>query len=188
MQEVTVEVHLPTPLMQYGLDADEIQRRVVEWLVMSLFSEGQISSGQAATLLGIPRTEFIALLRRRAGTAGREQGGAREEVASASWIHVVDMADRAAVDDLMNELDLGEAETIVLAREIGADWVLMDERKGRRKLTELGLNKLGTVGLLLKAQQGGVIPRLQPELERLRLEGFSLSQTVIDSVLHEANG
>ena len=38
---------------------------------------------------------------------------------------------------LLGELDLGEAETIVLAREIGADWVLMDEKKGRRKLAQL---------------------------------------------------
>ena len=39
------------------------------------------------------------------------------------------------------QLDLGEAETIVLAYEMGTDWVLMGERKGRRKLSQLGLNK-----------------------------------------------
>ena len=59
--------------------------------------------------------------------------------------------DRLAVEVLLDELDLGEAETIVLAREIGADWVLMDEKKGRRKLTQLGLRKIGTVGILLRA-------------------------------------
>jgi len=85
-------------------------------------------------------------------TAGREVGGAKHEVSTATWIKTVSVRDRLAVDVLLDELDLGEAETIVLAGEMNADWVLMDERKGRRKLTQLGLKKIGTVGILLKAK------------------------------------
>jgi hypothetical protein len=118
--------------------------------------------------------------------AGREAGGAKREVTAATWIKTVSVKDRLAVEVLLDELDLGEAETIVLAREIGADWVLMDEKKGRRKLTQLGLNKIGTVGILLKAKQAGLLPAVRPELERLRRQGFSLSQAVIDAVLQQA--
>jgi hypothetical protein len=50
---------------------------------------------------------------------------------------------------------LGEAETIVLAREMSTDWVLMDEKKGRRKLNQLGLQKIGTLGILLKTKEDG---------------------------------
>ena len=88
---------------------------------------------------------------------------------------------------LLDELDLGEAETIVLARELQADWVLMDERKGRRKLTQLGIKKVGTVGILLQAKQQGLISNLQHEVEELRQRGFSISQAVIDAVLQQAN-
>ena len=66
--------------------------------------------------------------------AGREKGGAKREVLTANWIKTVSVKDRLAVEILLDELDLGAAETIVLAREINADWVLMDEKKGRRKL------------------------------------------------------
>ena len=118
--------------------------------------------------------------------AGREAGGAKCEVTAATWIKTVSVKDRLAVEVLLDELDLGEAETIVLAREIGADWVLMDEKKGRRKLTQLGLKKIGTVGILLKAKQAGFLPAVRPELERLRWQGFSLSQAVIDAVLQQA--
>ena len=83
-------------------------------------------------------------------------------------------------------MDVGEAETIVLARELGADWVLMDEKKGRRKLTQLGLNKIGTVGLLLKARQMGLVPAIRPDLERLHRQGFSLSRAIINAVLQQA--
>lgn len=60
---------------------------------------------------------------------------------------------RLVVDVLLDELDLGRAETIVLARERDADWVLMDEKKGRRKSNQLGMQKIGTVGILLKAKR-----------------------------------
>ena len=93
---------------------------------------------------------------------------------------------RFAVDVLLDELDLGEAETIVLAHEINANWVIMDEKKGRQKLTQLGLNKVGTVGILLKAKEVGILPYIKPELERLQENGFSLSQIVIETVLQQA--
>lgn len=64
-QETTFEVHVPTPLLQFGFDQTEIQRRLTEWLVLSLFVEDRISSGKAARLLNISRVEFLRLLHRR---------------------------------------------------------------------------------------------------------------------------
>ena len=65
MSEEILQVRVPAPLLQFGLDQNEIQRRVVEWLVFSLFTEGHISSGKAARLLNITRVDFLALLRAR---------------------------------------------------------------------------------------------------------------------------
>lgn len=119
--------------------------------------------------------------------AGREIGGAKREVSTSAWIKVHSVQDQLAVDVLLDELDLGEAETIVLARELNADLVIMDEKKGRRKLTQLGLPKIGTVGVLLKAKQIGLMAVIKPDLELLRRDGFSLSQSVVDAVLEQAN-
>ena len=119
--------------------------------------------------------------------AGREVGGAKREVSTPLWIKSIVVRDRLAVEVLSDELDLGEAETIVLARELNANWVLMDERKGRRKLTQMNLPKLGTVGILLKAKQVGLIPIVRPELEQLHLRGFSIHQSIIDAILRQAN-
>ena len=65
MTETAFEVRVPASLLQFGLDQSEVQRRLVEWLVLSLFTEGHISSGKAARLLNITRIEFLALLRAR---------------------------------------------------------------------------------------------------------------------------
>jgi len=77
-------------------------------------------------------------------TQGREKGGAKKEVASAKWVHVRKVKDRLAVEIMLEEMDLGESETIILAREISAELVLMDERKGRRMLERLEIPKVGT--------------------------------------------
>lgn len=119
--------------------------------------------------------------------AGHEIGGAKRELSTTTWIKTVYVQDRLAIALLLEEIDLGEAETIVLAQELGADWVLMDEKVGRRKLTQMGLQKIGTAGILLKAKQVGLLPAVKPELEQLRQKGFSISQTVIAAVLQQAN-
>ena len=53
MSDATIEVRVPTDLLAFGLDQDQIQHRVTEWLVMSLFTDSRISSGKAAKLLNI---------------------------------------------------------------------------------------------------------------------------------------
>lgn len=63
--ETDFNIHISTSLLNLELSHDEIQRRVSEWLVFSLFSEGRISSGKAGKLLGLSRLEFIELLRAR---------------------------------------------------------------------------------------------------------------------------
>ena len=66
---------------------------------------------------------------------------------------------------------------------MNADWVLMDERKGRRKLSQLNIPKIGTIGILLKARQLGLIPKLKPEIEKLQQTGFSISSSVVSEIL-----
>ncbi len=65
MAQTSFSVNIPGNLINLGIDQDEIQRRISEWLVFSLFSEGKISSGKAGKLLGISRLEFIKLLKTR---------------------------------------------------------------------------------------------------------------------------
>ena len=119
-------------------------------------------------------------------TFGREKSKARQKVSNANWIHVVKVKDRLAVNVLLDEMDLGEVETIILASELNADWVLMDEKKGRRKLAQLNIPKIGTIGILLKAKQLGLISIIKPEIENLQKTGFSISPFVVEEVLKMA--
>lgn len=66
MNDTTLQIQLPAHLLRLGISREEIAERVAEWLVLSLFVDGKISSGKAGQLLGIGRIEFLALLRQRA--------------------------------------------------------------------------------------------------------------------------
>ena len=51
------------------------------------------------------------------------------------------------------------------------------------QLKYLNIPKIGTIGILLKARQLGLIPKLKPEIERLQQTGFSISSSVVAEIL-----
>ena len=108
-----------------------------------------------------------------------EVGGERPgavEVQESVWIQRRSVKDRDYVSLLCVELDAGESEAIVLARQEQADVVLLDEKEARRVARRLGIHVLGTVGLLIWARRHGLIPSLREQLRALREEGgFRLS-------------
>ena len=65
MQDTTIELRIPKSLLQLGVNPTDIQQRVSEWLVLSLFTDDRISSGKAARLLDMSRVDFLALLQKR---------------------------------------------------------------------------------------------------------------------------
>ena len=62
---------------------------------------------------------------------------------------------RQAVEYLELVLDRGEAEVIVLAEELRADAVLIDDLKARKTAVLRGFAVVGTIGVLLDAKERG---------------------------------
>ncbi|PYS34446.1 MAG: DUF3368 domain-containing protein [Acidobacteria bacterium] len=90
--------------------------------------------------------------------------------------------DVAAIKQLEAELQRGEAEAIVLAREHDAA-LLIDERAGRLIARRLGISHTGVLGLLVRAKQKGLISDVLPLVLRARDEvNFFVSDAVVDQV------
>jgi hypothetical protein len=100
------------------------------------------------------------------------------------WLRVAAVSDRARVQLFAQTVDLGEAEAIALARELNADHLLIDERKGRRLATQLGLSVVGLLGAVIMAKRRGLIPSARDVLARLdRDAGVYLSDDLRDATL-----
>ena len=92
------------------------------------------------------------------------------EVQTLSWIETQAVADAQRVTDLQTSqenIDLGEAEAIILAVEMKAELLLMDERRGRALATSYGLSVTGLLGVLLQAKRNGLISAVKPLMDEL---------------------
>ena len=101
---------------------------------------------------------------------------------SGGWFTLAD--DPLTVPDqiLQTGLDAGERNSIALSLAMSSA-VLIDEKRGRRVATALGLPVIGTVGLLLRAREEGAIPSLRGVLGQLRDSGYFLSDALIADLL-----
>ncbi len=152
----------------------------------------------AAPLIFLAKLERLDLLRRGADDvltvpAVRREIDAHSDAAahalraaSADWLRVRAPANASAVALLLADLDPGEAEVLILASELNADRVVLDDLDARRRARRLGLPVVGTVGLLLAARLRGDIAALRPELDRLLRFGFRISAQLLDEVIQAA--
>jgi len=105
----------------------------------------------------------------------------------ASWIKIQRIS--SPIDPLlMTVLDTGEASVMQLAREIKADYVLIDERKGRKIARDIfGLNVIGTARILVEAKKKGVLNSSVGEsLAQLKESGYWIHDDIVKITMKEA--
>ena len=96
-----------------------------------------------------------------------------------TFIRCQPVADHTDVHRLLAEIDIGEAEAIVLARERRADVLLIDDLEGRRVARREGVPFIGLLGVLVQAKQLGHVTSVRKLTEDLeRLADFHLSSEV----------
>ena len=111
-----------------------------------------------------------------------------KEVQTFTWIQIRAVEDRTMVKALSSELDPGEAEAIVLALEMKAEQVLIDERRGRMIAARLNLHYTGILGVLVEAKSQGFISTVKPLLDDLiNKAGFWVTEPLYKSVLRLVN-
>ena len=125
----------------------------------------------------IPKSVWIEVVEKGKGKYGSE------EVKNAKWIKVVDVKDRLSVEILNKEIEIGEAEAIVLAKELKADFLILDEKIPRIIAKSLGINVVGTLALLFIAKKKGIIDENLDELiKELRIKGVYFSDKIVEEL------
>ncbi|WP_341327755.1 DUF3368 domain-containing protein [Methylotuvimicrobium sp. KM2] len=99
-------------------------------------------------------------------------------------IRKVDMQNYVFLDGFA---DAGETEAMILYKQISADKLLIDDRRGRNIATLNQIETIGSLGVLLVAKQRGLIDQIASLLRQLDQSDIYLSKQLISTVLELAN-
>lgn len=92
-----------------------------------------------------------------------------------------------AVEPLLESLDRGEAEAIILAVEKKADVLLIDESLGRFHAMKHDVPIIGLMGVLLLAKSKGLVHEIGPIIQDVEeMAGFYLGRALKSQILREA--
>jgi predicted nucleic acid-binding protein len=84
-----------------------------------------------------------------------------QEITLARWYTIQGPQESVPLPAELLGLDRGEIDVILLARELEADWVLIDEKLARQIAIAMGLQVKGTLGVLLVAYRLGLLTRTE---------------------------
>jgi predicted nucleic acid-binding protein len=101
-----------------------------------------------------------------------------------AWLHVHETPCRQSDQASVEGLDEGDAAAIALAILLGADLLLMDDRKGVMVARGRGLRVTGTLGVLDLAAQRGLVNFAQA-VNRLRGTTFRIPEALLDSLVEK---
>lgn len=83
---------------------------------------------------------------------------------------------------LRKELGDGETAAIALAVREKADWILLDDLAARLVAEELGLQVIGTLGILITAHEKGLLDSAYESAKALQDVGFHVSKPILDMI------
>lgn len=108
----------------------------------------------------------------------KDDVAARAIASGADWLIARSAPKPDTASLLRTRLHAGEVETIMLAREVGADLVVIDDAAAKKTARYLGLPVAGTLGVLVAAKRAGLVDDVGSAIEDLRCIGFYVSDDI----------
>lgn len=135
---------------------------------------------QLADTIYIPEAVYVESVTQ----AGNRPGST--EIAQADWIVRRHVDHQSRVTQLRTQIGWGEAEAIVLAHQVQADAVVLDDATARRVAVQEGCAVVGLLGLLVDGKRRGLIPAIKPLIDALREARFFVADDLYAAVLRQA--
>ena len=103
-----------------------------------------------------------------------------------SWVKIKAVKEIKYQAVLELEVDKGEASAIALSMEIEGALLILDDLQARKLAEKLGLAYTGTLGIIARARQEGVILSVKPVIEKIRRTNFRFSEDVYAAIVKAA--
>jgi predicted nucleic acid-binding protein len=103
------------------------------------------------------------------------------------WIKVKPPGNKKYQKLIENHLDVGEASAIALAMEDKESLIILDDLRARKYAKRLGIKITGTLGVINKAKETGIIEKIKPVIENLIEKDFRVSKNIIQNLLERNN-
>ncbi len=118
--------------------------------------------------------------------AGRRAGVSLHDVKLLSWFSVNSVGGRSLLK-MVTALGAGEKEVLALAVERPGALAVLDDLLARRYASFLGIRFTGTLGILLKSKEKGLLDAVAPVLDQLEALRFHLDPKTRKAVLKLSN-
>ena len=105
----------------------------------------------------VPRTVYDEV--------SKENKAESQELANYCKNKVLDIRSHANFNISLGQ---GESEAIILYSEKNADFLLCDDKKAKKFAQSFGVKVIGSLGILLKAKESGLISEIMPLIELLK--------------------
>ena len=128
----------------------------------------------------IPKAVFYEL-------TAKEDKAKQKLIQNLDWIKVLEVQNTENRRMYQSKLHDGEVEVMILAQEISADLLIIDDNAAKKTAKFLGFIITGTLGVLLKAKSQGIITNIKIILNEMLNQGFYISENMIKLVLKSAN-
>ena len=103
------------------------------------------------------------------------------------WILIENVKDKKYQEFLETQIDWGEASAIALAKEKEDPLLLLDDLKARKLANKLNLRVTGTLGVIHKAKQIGILEKVKPLIAKLQATNFRISENIVEELLRKNN-
>jgi hypothetical protein len=104
---------------------------------------------------------------------------------SLAWVEVLGIRNREFFEALAIELGTGEASVIALGKEVGSDFVIIDEKQGYNTAKYFGLSTIRTLSILEAAKKAGLIALLKPVVFEMVSKGGWYKRELIEKFLRD---
>ena len=83
-------------------------------------------------------------------------------------------------------VDYGESEAILLCKETNSDYLIIDDKRAREVAEEIGIECIGTIGILFRAKGKGFIKELRPLFLEFIENDRYYSKLILNEILKKA--